>query len=76
MTLNNLSNNKNIFIQNSDEGNSVALLDKHKYHEGLSELLNNITKFELLQFDDNKELNYILNLKKKIINFLTNLKNK
>ena len=76
MALNNLSNNKNIGIQKSDKGSSVVLLDKHKYHEGLPKLLNQITKFELLQFDHDKELNYILNLKKKIINFLTDLNNK
>ena len=57
-------------------GNGVALLDKHKHVEGLSKLLNNITKFKLLQFDHDKELNYILNLKKKIINFLADLNNK
>ena len=64
MALNNLSNN-NIVIQKSDKGNSVVLLGKDKY-EGLSKLLNNITKFKLLQFDHDKELNYILNLKKKL----------
>ena len=73
--LNNLSNNRNI-IQKSDKGNSVILLDKDKYLEGLSKFLNNITKFELLQSDHDKELNYILNLKKKIINFLTDFNNK
>ena len=76
MVLNNLSNNKNIVIKKSDKGNSVVLLDKDKCLEGLSKLLNNITKLELLQFDHDKELNYILNLKKKIINFLTDLNNK
>ena len=69
LLLNNLDNNKNIPIQKSDKGNSVVLLDKDKYLEGLSKLLNNITKFELLQFDHDKELNYILNLKKKNYQF-------
>ena len=41
LTLNNLSNNKNIVIQKSDKGSSAVLLDKHKYLEGLSKLLNN-----------------------------------
>ena len=73
--LNNLSNNRNIIIQKSDKGNSVVLLDKDKYLEGFSKLLNNITKFELLQSDHDKELNNI-NLKKKIINFMTDLNDK
>ena len=45
LALNNLSNNKNVVIKKSDKGNSIVLLDKNKYLEGLSKLLNNITKF-------------------------------
>ena len=45
LALNNLSNNKTIVIKKSDKGNSIVLLDKDKYLEGLSGLLNNITKF-------------------------------
>ena len=65
MALNNPSNNKNIIIQKSDKGNSVVLLDKDKYLEGMSRILSNSAKFEMLQFDHDKELNYILNLQKK-----------
>ena len=71
-----ISNNKNIFIQKSDKGNSVVLLDKDKYLEGMSKILNSNAKFEMLQFDHDKELNYILNLKKKMINVLKDLNNK
>ena len=45
LALNNLSNNKTIVIKKSDKGNSIILFDKDKYLEGLSGLLNNITKF-------------------------------
>ena len=77
MALNNLSNNKNIIIQKSDKGNSVVLLDKDKYLEGMSKILKNSAKFEMLQFDHDQELNYILNLeKKKLINILKDLNNK
>ena len=75
MTLSNLSNDKNIIIQKSDKGNSVVLRDKNKYLEGMSKILNNNAKFEMLQFDHDKELNYILNLEKKIINVLKDLNN-
>ena len=51
LTLNNLSNNKNIIIQKSEKGNSVALFDKDKYPEGMSKILNNNANFEMLQFD-------------------------
>ena len=42
----------------------------------MSEILNNNAKFEMLQFDHDKELDYILNLQKKIINVLQDLNNK
>ena len=41
----------------------------------MSKILNNNAKFEMLQFDHDKELNYILNLEKKIINVLKDLNN-
>ena len=57
LALNNLNNNKNIIIQKSD-GNSVVLLDKEKYLEGMSKILSNC-KFEILHFDHDKEVSYI-----------------
>ena len=61
LALNNSSNNKNIVI---------VLLDKDKYLERMSKILNNNAKFELLQFDQDKELNFVLNLERKNINVL------
>ena len=72
--LNNLSNNKNIIIQKSAE--SVFLLDKDKYLEGMSKTLNNNDKFEMLQFGIDKELNYVLKLEEKVINVLKDLENR
>ena len=66
MALNNISNIKNN-IQKSDKGNSVVLLDKDKYLQGMSKILNKNAKFEMLQFDHDKKLNYILDLEKKIL---------
>ena len=66
LALNNISNIKNN-IQKSDKGNSVVLLDKDKYLEEMSKILNNNAKFEMLQFDHDKKLNYILDLEKKIL---------
>ena len=68
LTLNNLSNNKNIIIQKSEKGNSVVLFDKDKYLEGMSKILTNNANFEMLQFD------YVL--QKKNINALKDLNNK
>ena len=76
LALNNLSNNKSIIIQKSDKGNSFVLLDKDKYLEGMYKILNGNTKFEMPQFDYDKELSYVLNLEKKIIIFVKDLNNK
>ena len=38
LALNNLSNKKNIIIKKFDKGNSVVLLDKDKYLEGMSKI--------------------------------------
>ena len=72
--MNNLSNNKNIINQKSAE--SVFLLDKDKYLVGMSKILNNNDKFEMLQFDLDKELNYVLKLEEKVINVLKDLENR
>ena len=53
MAWNNISNNKNITIQKFDISKSVALLDKDKYLEGMSQILNinaNLECFNLLFF--------------------------
>ena len=42
----------------------------------MSKVLNNNAKFEMIQFDHDKELNYVLNLEKKMINVLKYLNNK
>ena len=76
MALNNLSNNKNISNQKSDKCNSDVLLETVKYLEGMSKILNNNAKFEMLELDHDKKLNYVLNLEKKIVNVLKDLNNK
>ena len=43
----------------------------------MSKILNNNPKFQMLQFDHNKKLSYVLNLeKKKGVNVLKDLSNK
>ena len=79
LALSNRSNDKSIIIQKSNKDNSVLLLGEDKCLEGMSKILYNKTKFETLQFDQDKELNYVfivLNLEKKIIIVMEDLNNK
>ena len=69
LTLNIISNKKSIIIQKFDKGNSVVLFDKEKCLEGMSKMSNSNAKFEMLQFDHDKELDYVLNLEKKLSMF-------
>ena len=69
-----LSKNKNAIIQKSDKGNSVVLIDKIIYTSDIKKLLDNSGQFEKCRIDLNKELNFILNCKKKSLTFLRKLK--
>ena len=76
MELNNLRNNKHTAIQKSGKYYSVVLFDKDKHLVVMAKILSKNAKFEVLQFDHDKGLNYVLNLKKKVINVLNDLNNK
>ena len=71
-----LSKDKNVIIQKSDKGNSVVLIDKIVYTNGIKKLLDNPKQFEKLSIDPNKELNFILNCGQKVIDILKEIKNK
>ena len=62
-------------IHKSDIDISNVLFNKDKYLEGMSKILNNNAKFEVLQFDHDGELNYVLNLQQKNINAWKGLDN-
>ena len=47
-------NNKSIVMQKSDTDSSTVPLDKSKYLQAMSKILNNNTKFKLLQLDNEK----------------------
>ena len=60
----------------SDKGNSIVLIDKIVYTNGIKKLLDNPRQFEKLSIDPNKELNFILNCELKVIDILKEIKNK
>ncbi len=77
IALKELSMNKDIVIQKSDKGNSVAILDKKDYIQKMNSILSDRTKFVPSQFTPHgKVYNYIINLEGKIRKFLGTLVNK
>ena len=69
-----LRKSKNVVIQKSDKGNSVILIDKIVYTNGIKKLLDNTRKFEKLSIDPSRELNFIFNCEQKVIDILQETK--
>ena len=57
---------KHLVIQKADKGNTVFITDRENYLKGIKTLLSDNTKFVPLNIDQNKWLNYIVNLEKKV----------
>ena len=72
--LRHLSKNKNIFIQESDKGNTIVTLDKFSYISAIKEILSDHTKFSNLDVPTGQEINYITNLERRLTSDLKLLK--
>ena len=57
---------KDLVIQKADKGNTVVITDRENYLKGIKSLLSDNTKFIPLNIDQNKWLNCIINLEKKL----------
>ena len=57
---------KVLVTQKADKGNTEVITDREKYLKGTKSLLSDNTKFIPLNIDQNKWLNYIVNLAKKL----------
>ena len=71
-----LSKNENVVIKKSVKGNSVVLIDKFVYTNGIKNFLDNPRQFKKLNIDQNKQLNSILNCEQKVIDIFKEIKNK
>ena len=67
---------KNIVFQKSDKGNTVVILDKSSYISAIEEILNDNFRFSELDIPDEKGINHIVNLEKRITLEIKLLKNK
>ena len=62
-----LSKNKNLIIQKLDKGNSIAIIDKSDYLEKMRNILSDSSKFSRVSVTEDKQLNFIVNLDKDIL---------
>ena len=49
-----------------DKGNTVVIINKNDYKTKIKNILSDSTKFKKLEFDDNKQLNFLINSEKKL----------
>ena len=57
---------KDLVIQKAEKSNTVVITDRENYLKGIKSLLSDNTKFMPLNIDQNKWLNYIVNVEKKL----------
>ena len=57
--------NKNIVIEKADKGNTVVIIDKEKYIQGVKIIISDSSKFISLNIPPEDYINYIANVEKK-----------
>ena len=75
LALKNFVEYKDLVIQKADKGNAVIISDRTKYLEGIKSLFLDSSKFIQLPTDEDKLINYIVNLEKKLKDRFKVLKN-
>jgi len=72
-----LKNQNDLIFQKADKGNTIVILDKSAYTKSVELLIQNPEKFEKLNIQAEKELNFLINLESKLKSkYLSMLKNK
>ena len=69
-----LSKNKDLIIQKSDKCNSIVLINKSDYLDKMYNILSDSKKFVKSSLVDDKHLNFIIGIEKKLTDLLTELK--
>ena len=64
--LNSLLQNKDIIIQKADKGNTIVVIDKDAYKKEMKAIISGSSKFEKLDIQEEKHLNFILNIEKRL----------
>ena len=72
-SLKTLMRNKNIVIQKADKGNTVVIMDKEKYIQGVKNVISDSSKFIPLKIPPEDYINYIVNVEKKFRKLFNNL---
>ena len=71
--LKSLLRNRNIVIQKGEKGNTVVIIDKEKYIQGVKNVISGSSKFIPLNIPPEDYINYIANVEKKFRKLFNNL---
>ena len=74
VALKTLSKNKDLIIQKSDKGKSIVLNNKSNYLDKMYNILSDSKKFVKSSVVDDKHLNFILGIEKKLTDLLQEIK--
>ena len=69
-----LSKNNDLIIQKSDKGSSIVLINKSDYFDKMCNILSDSKKFVKSSVVDEKYLNFVIGINKKLTNLLKELK--
>ena len=73
--LHNLRKQKHSVIQKADKGNTVVITEKNAYINKMKEIVSDTTKFEQINIEEDKQLNFLLKSEKKVIDLIKRLEN-
>ena len=65
--------NKKIVIQKADKGNTIVIIDKEKYIQGVKNIISDSSKFIPLNILPDDYINYIGSVEKKFRKLFNNL---
>ena len=68
------SKNKDLIMQKSDKGNSIVPINKSDYLDKMCNILSDSEKFVKSSVVDDKHLNYVIGIEKKLTDSLKELK--
>ena len=73
--LHNLRKQKHLVTQKADKGNTVVITEKNAYINRMKEIISDTTKFEQINIEQDKQLNFLLKSEKKVIDLIKRLEN-
>ena len=65
--LHNLHKQKHLVIQKAEKGNTVVTTEKNAYINKMKEIVSDTTKFEQINIEEGKQLNFFKKVEKKLL---------